>query len=394
MNVFNSLGSNYNFLFVVKSFLWGSKSSHLNLIKHISEKYDGKTILTYKGREAIELALQKLKLEDGSGVAITGFTCIAVVEAIERKNLKPIYLDINPKTLNFSAKTLEEKIHKNNIKAVIIQNTLGYPCDIESIQHIYKKYKLILIEDLAHSIGTIYKNGKEAGTVGDFVVFSFSQDKVIDAVSGGALIIRNSKFDNNAKDAKLKKQENTKDKLYPLLTFLVRKTYPFKIGKVLHFLFKIFHLLSDPMKTPKEKTISDWQAELILDGFKNLRQQLEHRRKIAQIYSDSLDKKVLLSKVSDIIPVSTNLRFPIFVNNREKLINMFRKSGVYISDIWYDSPVAPKKYLGLAKYPKETCPEAEKVSEKILNLPTHINISEKDAREISIYINRWLKSNK
>lgn len=360
------------------------------LSNFIEEKYKGEAILTYKGREAIGLALARLNLSEGNGVAVTGFTCIAVIDAIENQNLKPVYVDIDSQTLNFSAKSLEDKVKNEKVKVVIIQNTLGYPCDIEGIKKVCKKYNLFLIEDLAHSIGTYYSNGQEAGSIGDFVVLSFSQDKVVDGVSGGAVIIKNSKFkikNLGGEDDKIFFQ----DKIYPLLTLMIRKMYPFWVGKLLHVVFKSLRLLSDPMKNPLNTNLSNWHAELILFEFKNLEKNLNHRKNIAKIYSHNLDKKIVSEKICEDVGVSTNLRFPIFVKNRDSLVAYLKNRGVYISDIWYDFPVAPKKYLGLAKYPKSSCPNAEIVSGLILNLPTHINVSEKDAYKISTLINQWLQ---
>ena len=186
MTIFNSLGSNYNFGFVLKAlFSKGGK----DLKAFLEKKYYGKATILYKGREAIELALKDLPKT--SFVAINGFTCFAVYGAIKKAGMQVEYLDIEKGDLNFSAKTLDQKLRNNpKIKAVIIQNTLGYPCDIENISKICKEKKIILIEDLAHSIGARYENGEEAGMIGDFVVLSFSQDKMIDSVSGGALIER------------------------------------------------------------------------------------------------------------------------------------------------------------------------------------------------------------
>ncbi len=391
MNIFNSLGSNYSGSFVLKSLVKSRGQEKQKLKKFLEEKYKGRAILTYKGRQAIELALSSLGLEQDSGVAVTGFTCIAVIDAIEKQNLKPIYLDIDPLILNFTAETLEEKVKSSKkIRVVIIQNTLGYPCDIERILQVCKKYKLVLIEDLAHSVGTIYSHGQEAGTVGDFVVLSFSQDKIIDAVSGGALILRNKEFRIKKQGVQIELKD--RDKLYPLLTFIIRKTYPVGIGKVLHILFRIFHLLPDPMKSSNNSELSDWHAGLAVEELENLEQQLNHRRTIAKIYADNLNTKILSRKMSSLIPNSSNLRFPIFLEGREKLIALLKKNGVYVSDIWYDAPVAPKRYLGLAKYPKSSCPNAEKVSGQIMNLPTHINVSQKDALKISRIINNFLNT--
>ncbi len=392
MNIFNSLGSNYNGGFVFRSLTRTESRGKQKLKNFLEEKYKGKAVLTYKGRQALELALSSMGLKNDSGVAVTGFTCIAVIDAIEKQNLKPVYLDIDHLTLNFAAETLEEKLKSNkNIRVVIIQNTLGYPCDLEEILRVCKRYKLTLIEDLAHSVGTTYSNGQEAGTVGDFAVFSFSQDKVIDAVSGGALVIRNLKFWTSDK-RQMARQGFSKDKLYPLLTWLIRKTYSIGVGKVLHFVFRILSLLSDPMKSSNNSAMSDWHARLALKEFDNLKQQSNHRRTIAKIYADHLSPKILSQEIVKQIPNSSNLRFPIFADNRGTLVHKLKESGIYVSDIWYDAPVAPKKYLGLARYSKSSCPNAEKVSDKIMNLPTHINVSEKDALEISRIINGFLNT--
>ena len=84
-------------------------------------------------------------------------------------------------------------------------------------------------------------------------------------------------------------------------------------------------------------------------------------------------------KNKEAVSLSSNLRFPIFVENRSKLIRKLKDQGVYISDVWY-TDVAPQ------------CPNAVDDSKMILNLPTHINITEKDAKNISLIINQWLKS--
>ena len=67
-----------------------------------------------------------------------------------------------------------------------------------------------------------------------------------------------------------------------------------------------------------------------------------------------------------------------------------KQNKIYISDIWYDAPIAPDKYMRLTDY-KNQCPNAERLSSEMLNLPTHKNLSEKEAIKISEKINIWLK---
>ncbi|MBI2613162.1 MAG: DegT/DnrJ/EryC1/StrS aminotransferase family protein [Candidatus Levybacteria bacterium] len=395
MSIFNSLGSNYNLKYVLHSLFSDSDGTNQKLKRFLENKYNGKAILTYKGREALILALKILNLPKESQIAINGFTCFAVYKAVEQAGLTPICLDLDEKNtdLNFSPETLEKALKENsNIKAVIVQNTLGYPADIEKISKTCSEKNIILIEDLAHCVGAKYRDGKEtgsprfageAGSVGDFVALSFSQDKVIDAVSGGALIIKNKQYNNLAiqQFSNINIYQKLKDRLYPLLTYKIRFLYDSGLGKPFHFLLKKFNLLSKPMQEGLYDfySLPEWYCNLTLREFNNLTKQLNHRKEIAKIYAKNLNKKILQERIINMIDLSSNLRFPIFVENRNSLIKFLKKSKIFISDIWYDD---------VAK----DCPNAVNISHKILNLPAHINVSRQDALKIAERINAWLKS--
>ena len=406
MSIFNSLGSNYSLDSILQAlFASNSEENKTILASFLEEKYGGKAILFYKGREAIRFALRLIDKKEAV-VGICGFTCYAVYDAVVKEGYQSVFFDIDEQSLHFSKATLEAAKKKNpQLQIVIIQNTLGYPCDMEAIAKYCKKEKIILIEDLAHSIGTTYENGKEAGTVGDFVALSFSQDKVIDGVSGGALIIRNNKFSIlNFTFSMVATKQQVIDKLYPLFTFLIRKTYGFGLGKFLHRILKLFHLLSQPMMDLDGlHELPGWYCFLVYSEFLLLESSLSHRRKIASIYKDMLGLSLrakrsnpseiaTLSSIArddNIIELSTNLRFPIFVEKREELIAFLKQQSIFVSDIWYDAPIAPKKYLSKTSYRHE-CPNGEKVSERILNLPTHRNVSEEDAKFIADKVNEWI----
>lgn len=398
MNVFNSLGSNYDWQFVKKVFLLKASQRDRNeLEKFLSQKYQGQVHLFYKGRQAMQLALASLKLPKNSKVVINGFTCYSAYKSVKDAGLEVAYLDLEPGDLNFSPATLIKSIkNDSSIKAVIVQNTLGYPCQMEKIVQICQQYKLILIEDLAHSIGTIYADGVEAGTVADLTVLSFSQDKVIDAISGGALIIRRPKYFLTEKIALLTVpvKQQLIDRFYPFWTFIIRHSYRLFIGKVMHFLLRKMNLLSQPMKSLAENayySLPNFQAALVLDRYKSLTQNLADRRLKALSYAKNLNQEILYSKIIKNIDNSSNLRLPIFVENRGKLVNHLRQKGVNISDIWYDFPIAPKRYAKFSNY-LDQCPNAEKSAERILNLPTHQNLSLKQVQAIARIINLWQKS--
>jgi dTDP-4-amino-4,6-dideoxygalactose transaminase len=139
--------------------------------------------------------------------------------------------------------------------------------------------------------------------------------------------------------------------------------------------------------------LPDWYCVLVLKEFKELGNNMMHRNRIAGAYADGLNKNVLSKTVVGRVQLSANLRFPIFVRNRGGLINYLKQNNIFVSDIWYDAPVAPRRFLHLTDY-KNQCPKAEKVSGEILNLPTHRNVSEENARRVVHLINQWLEKNK
>lgn len=398
MNIFNSLGSNYSFKFAMDAlFTQDQKKYSDELIQLLEKKFNGKAILFYKGREALKSAFELSEVPKDSYVAINGFTCWAVYEAIISAGYKVDYLDIEDKGLNFTPKILEEKLKKNpQIKIVLVQNTLGYPCQISAIEKTCRASRVVLIEDLAHCVGSLYEDEREAGTIGDLVILSFSQDKIIDGISGGALVIRNRKYQKGKSLApqNLNTGNQYKDRFYPIFTYVIRSTYTIKLGKVLHSIFKELNLLSKPIEKENIDQIhrlSSWYCSLIKFRFEKLSSDLRHRKTIASVYAKNLNKNILSLEIVKQISFSSNLRFPIFVKKRSGLIQFLKENNIFVSDIWYDAPIAPKRYLHLTNY-KNQCPNAEIISNQILNLPTHQNISESQADKICQKINEWLRS--
>src|SRR3990167_2703522 len=401
MTVFNSLGSNYTFRFALRALSPRFGHHHLKLREFLGAKYGGEAILFHKGREGVELALKIIQkianLPQGTGVAITGFTCLAVHQAVVKAGSVPLYLDIEERGLNFSPEKLKAALEANPIiKVVIIQNTLGYPCAIEEISKICTEKGVLLIEDLAHSVGSVYLGGRETGTFGDFVILSFSQDKIIDSVSGGALIIRNLNYRIRAPYPLTDLGYGTQliERFYPIFTWKIRKFYGLGFGKLIHLVLKKLHLLSEPMGKLDSQglhLLPAWNCHLAKSRFNKLPLELAHRRRIAHIYKAGIHSSLLSPFLVGQIDYANNLRFPIFADNREDLIEYLRRQNIFISDIWYDAPVSPQKYLHLTNYQAGQCPTAENVSARILNLPTHINVREKEAEQIADLVNKWLQ---
>jgi dTDP-4-amino-4,6-dideoxygalactose transaminase len=344
--------------------------------------------LAYKCREAITLILRQLQLPSGSYVAINGYTCFVVYAAVVAAGLKPYLLDISKDNLNFSANTLAEALKKERLLcAVIVQNTLGMSSPIEGIRELCLQQKLPLIEDLAHSAGLVYPSGKRAGTVGQAAAFSFSQDKIIDAVSGGAaLLFQKKAFEPDYMPVST--WQRLQAYWYPLNTFIVRKTHHLGLGKIWLRLLKLTKLIPNQMAGNPEdiRMLPNHQAKQALQALQLLPETIAHRQKIAAIYQKTLPPAVQLPHQDG----SVYIRFPLLVEDPRGLETYLKQYGMYLGRPWYDAVVAPGKYLARTDYQQGQCPDAEYIAEHMANLPTHININEAQAQALAEKVNQWL----
>ena len=176
------------------------KSKQLTLskeTKNFEKKFTAKlkskySLMVNSGSSANLLALQclinpyrKNRLKKDDEIIIPTLCWSTSLWQIVQSNLKPVFVDINPKTLNIDEEKLEKKI-TNKTKAILLVNVLGNSCDMNKIMKIKKKYNLILIEDNCESLGSKYKK-KYLGTYGDFSSFSFYSSHQISSGEGGMI---------------------------------------------------------------------------------------------------------------------------------------------------------------------------------------------------------------
>lgn len=398
-HVFNSLGSNYSFWFSMKMlFSFGSADSNSELKNYLEEKYNGKVYLLYKGREALEILFQNGGFQKDDVIVVSGYTCAVVPKAVTHAGAKPLFIDIENGNMNFSINELKLLHEKNpNIKAVVIQNTLGFTVDILPIENFCKEKNIILVEDLAHCVGAHYPDGRETGTVGDYAMLSFSQDKLLDVVSGGALICRNGKDISLPYSlSRVSGKTEIIDRLYPIFTWKIRKLYGVYIGKWLHVFLKRFKLLATPVLDLEKRTLRElpsYLAPLVLYRLKNLNHSLMKRRVCANHYFEHIKREYIPKDVTkDSIKNSACLRFPIIIDDPSGLVDYLKDHNIHVSDIWYDVPIAPKKYWPLFRDDLEL-PNSTKLSMAMINLPTHKEVTIEHLTTITTCINTWSKLN-
>ncbi|SEW39849.1 DegT/DnrJ/EryC1/StrS family aminotransferase [[Clostridium] fimetarium] len=144
------------------------------------------------GTAAIHMALKLAGVGEGDIVFCQSLTFSASANPIIYQKAIPVFIDSDYETWNMSPKALEEGFEKyarmgKTPKAVIVVHLYGLSADMDKIVDLCKKYDVILIEDAAESLGTLYK-GKYTGTIGTYGIFSFNGNKII-TTSGGGMIV-------------------------------------------------------------------------------------------------------------------------------------------------------------------------------------------------------------
>jgi perosamine synthetase len=316
-------------------------------------------------------------LEHTSEVITQAFSCLVVPNAIKFAGYKPIYVDID-ETYNLEIEDLKRKINEKT-KAIIIQNTFGIPAKIDEILEIAHQNNILVIENLTHSLGAKYK-GKYLGNFGDFALLSFNRNKVISSIIGGALVVNNKNFLGKIKQnyellPEFSQKEIQKIIFTGKVLYQAKKNYNFLTKIYLKFLRKsgkileMISLIEKQGKKPENYLFKFQEVlfPLLLNQLKKLERFNEKRKEVAKIY---LEKFPLNFKGEPIF-----LRFPILIENRDFVLEKFKKENIYLGD-WYRCVLDPCFDLKIFDYEIGSCPKAEEITKKIINLPTLIEKKE------------------
>lgn len=339
------------------------------------------------GRSAFLSILKALDFKDGE-IIVQGFTCNALINPIIWSGLKPIYVDIDD-TLNINPDLIEQKVNEKT-KAIIVQHTFGSPADLGRIMEICNKHNIILIEDCAHALGGEYR-GRKLGTFGKVSFFSLGRDKIISSVYGGVAMTDDAGLANKLEDYNYPSNAwIVQQLLHPIITkvFVIPLYRILGIGKFLLILLQKTKVISKAVSKAEKrgqkpvyipKHMSNALAILGLKQLKKIHKFNDHRKDIADYY----DKYFIDKKVKNQI----YMRYSLITNEKSKdVINRLKKQYIFINDGWNSSVIVPcdtdQEKMG---YVKGVCPKAEDYSNRIVNLPTHINISHKIVDRIVKY---------
>ena len=163
-----------------------------NLQKYVDVKH---VIPCANGTDALQIALMALELKSGDEIITTNFSFASTIEVILLLGLKPVVVDIDPRTFNIDPSLIQDKI-TDKTKAIIPVHLYGQSCRMEEILEIANKNNLQIIEDNAQALGSKYKFSNSqrqmSGSIGDIATTSFFPSKNLGCYGDGGAIFTNS----------------------------------------------------------------------------------------------------------------------------------------------------------------------------------------------------------
>lgn len=195
-NLSKYLGNELKYLKeVLKAESWSATGGSWNqaLERAFAEKFGVRyAIAMNSGTSTLHAALEAAGVGPGDEVISPALTVIMDTTATIHANAVPVYADIDPETFTIDPKDIEKKITKKT-KAIIPVSLYGLPPDMDKIMKIAQKYDLVVIEDNAQAMLSVYK-GRMLGTIGHMASYSFETTKHISCGEGGMIITNNEKY--------------------------------------------------------------------------------------------------------------------------------------------------------------------------------------------------------
>lgn len=317
-------------------------------------------VLMANGTAALHAAAFAAGIGSGDEVITTPITFAASANCILYCGGKPVFADINPQTYNIDPNSIEKCITEKT-KAVVAVDFTGQAVEIQSIREICEKHNLIFIEDAAHSLGTKY-DGKPVGSLADMTEFSFHPVKTCTAGEGGAVTTND-------------------DDLYKKLTLF--RTHG--ITRVQDWMDKESEggWYYQQVALGYNYRITDMQAALLSSQLNKLPVFAKKRKKLVRRYNEAFKvmPEVIVQKE---IPESDTVRhlyilqlnFDMLKCGRREIYDALQAEGVGVNVHYV--PVYSFPYYQQLGYKMGSCPNAERLYERIISIPLFYGLTDEE----------------
>ena len=317
------------------------------------------------GTDALQIAMMGLGLKPGDEVITPSFTYIATTEVIGLLGLKPVFVDCDPSTFNISPTAIEKAITKKT-KAIVPVHLFGQSCDMAEIMNIASKYNLFVIEDNAQAIGCTY-NGldhpQKTGTIGNVGCTSFFPSKNLGCYGDGGAMMTND--DELAKQLRMIANHGQS-----------KKYYHDRVGC--------------------NSRLDNIQAAILRIKLRQLDTYIHNRQKAAAFYDKHFESEPKLK-----IPVRITDSDHVFHQytlqlddsvNRDNLILYLKEHGIPAM-VYYPVPAHLQKMFSSIDVSKGDLSHTEWLTTRVISLPMHTELTEKQQLFIVNHIKNYLNTN-
>lgn len=339
----------------VKTGWVSSVGSYVTRFEEDLSKFVGvkRAVAVVNGTAALHIALKIVGVEANDEVLMPSLTFIATANAVSYLQAVPHFVDVDEETLGVDPLKLEaylmemaelrngelyNKQTNRRIKALVPMHTFGHPCMMDELVVLCEKYKLVLVEDAAESLGSYYK-GQHTGTFGKVSAMSFNGNKIITTGGGGAILTDDETLADYAKH---------------LTT----------TAKVPHRWEFIHDEIGYNYRMPNiNAALGCAQLEKLPDLIKN-------KQELVEFYEKQISNLEGIRLVKEPIEAKSNYWLQtIILNdqyNRDEVLNFLNEQGVMSRPIWL-----PMHELEMYKAcPRMDLSMTEQLKQKIINIPS------------------------
>ena len=302
------------------------------------------------GTDALHLAVEALGIGDGDEVITSPFTFFATAEAVLYTGATPVFVDIEPETMNIDAAKIEGAITERT-KAILPVHIFGHPADMDRIAAIAKKHDLKIIEDCAQSFGASLR-GKRTGSFGDAGCFSFYPSKNLGGFGDGGMVLLNDHA--VAEDVRMLRNHGSR-------------------GAYRH------------ESVGFNSRLDEIQAGVLLVKMKRIDAYNDKRRRNAALYTELLCGSVRCP-VERPDNVHVYHQYTVRTDRRDEIQKHLRENDIS-SVVYYPIPLHLQEAIGFLGYKKGDFPVAEETSERVLSLPMYPELEEASIRRIADIVN-------
>lgn len=313
---------------------------------------------------ALHIACMAAGVSAGDEVITTPITFLASANCALYCGAKPVFADIDEETYNIDPKEIEKAMTPKT-KAVVAVDYTGQVVDLDAIMETCHKQNVVVIEDAAHSIGTLYK-GRPIGSIADMTTFSFHPVKTVTAGEGGAVLTDNEEY-------------------YKKL-----------------LLYRSHGMTRDQAQMTKESEggwyyqmidlgynyrMTDMQAALLISQLEKLPMFSKRRKEIVARYNEAFSRIPELTLQQELEGSDTTRHLYILRIKPEKL--RIDRRGFFdalaaeniMCNVHY-IPIYLQPYYQEMGYPKGLCPRAEKLYSEMMSLPLYYAMTDQDVEDV------------